>query len=307
MRTPKLMNNRRGVIDSYELSSQHFNRDAPVAFMHIPRTSGTSITIGLAATLSPRRPLLHAYDGVLFGNFNPFSVVSPELRRLFYVGSREVPSDADFVAGHVSLSTLKAKYPMFQYITFLREPVSRVLSHWLFFRGMSDDSLREWEPFSDIIRIARAPLREYLSDTRMSSQIDNIYVRMILWPHRLIREDGFIDEKDDEELIIEATSQLDLFVYSDVTENPIFHRRLEAWIGSDILYAHVNETPPIPRLGKPNLQMECCIKALALLKMRTRLDYRLWRALAKRRVEGISPRTLRDYALIQNVVRFATL
>jgi hypothetical protein len=303
MRAPSLHKepNRRGAVGPYELSGQPFNRDASVAFMHIPRTSGTSVTTGLAASLSPLRP------GVLFGTFNPFSITNLELSRLFYVGFKELPSDADFVAGHVSFPTLKAKYPMFRHITFLREPISRVLSHWLFFRGMSEDRLRAWEPFSDIIRIAQSHLREYLFDRRMANQIDNIYVLMLLWPHRLIKDDGFIDEKDDEELLIEATSQLDLFAYSDVIENPTFHRRLEAWMGSDILYARVNETPQIPRLVKPNLQVECCIKALAVLKMRTRLDSRLWRILAKRRVEGISARTLRDYALTQNVVRFATL
>lgn len=178
------------------------------------------MTQGLAASLSPSHPLLHAYDRVLFGTFSAFSAMDPQIDRLLYVGLKEFPRDADFAAGHISFSTLKAKFPTFQYVTFLREPISRVLSHWLFFRGISEGVLRAWEPFSDIIRIADSPLEGFLSDTRMASQFDNIYVRMLLWPHRLIKDDGFVDEKDDEALLREAASQLNLFAYSDVIETP---------------------------------------------------------------------------------------
>ena len=64
----------------------------------------------------------------------------------------------------------------------------------------------------------------------MASHIDNIILPMLLWPHAAIKNGGFIDRRDDTTLLAEAVSKLDLFSYSDIIENPDFHRRLQTWM-----------------------------------------------------------------------------
>ena len=50
----------------------------------------------------------------------------------------------DLIAGHFAFSTLSQKYPEAQLVTFLRELYSRLSSHWLFLRSLSEDELAVW-------------------------------------------------------------------------------------------------------------------------------------------------------------------
>jgi hypothetical protein len=93
-------------------------RTSPFVLMHMPKTAGTAITEALRECLRPRRALSPAYDGVLFGSFNRFQEMRRDLRELIYVDIEGMPSDADFVAGHISLSTLRRRYPELNLLLF---------------------------------------------------------------------------------------------------------------------------------------------------------------------------------------------
>src|ERR1700679_2070305 len=97
---------------------QPFRRNSALVLMHMPKTAGTAITEALTECLKPRRTLSPVYDSVLFGSFNRFQEMRRELRELIHVNIEGIPSDADFVAGHISLSTLRRRYPEAQLVTF---------------------------------------------------------------------------------------------------------------------------------------------------------------------------------------------
>ena len=275
--------------------------------MHMPKTGGTAITEALKKCLTPKRVLSPVYDGVLFGSFTRFQEMSRELRELIYVDSQGIPSGADFVAGHVSLSGLRRKYAESQLVTFLREPISRLISHWLFFRGLQSEVLDSWEPFSSIIRISHDTLQRFLSNPRIASQTDNLYVRMLLWPHPLIPDDDFISSSSDNKLLEEATLKLSQFSYSDVIENPDFCCQLQAWLDMAISIPILNETPPLPADRKLTFRSEFSIDAVAALSARTRLDSVLWQLVASRREGTERAKVLANFGLLQGVTRFVAL
>jgi hypothetical protein len=275
--------------------------------MHMPKTGGTAITEALKKCLEPERALSPVYDGVLFGSFTRFREMRRELRELIYVDIQGIPSDADFVAGHVSLSALSRKYAEAQLVTFLREPISRLISHWLFFRGLQSEVLDSWEPFSSIIRISHDTLLGFLSNQRIASQTDNLYVGMLLWPHPLIPDDDFISSSSDNKLLEEAAFKLSQFSYSDVIENPDFCCQLQAWLGMAISIRTLNETPPLPADRKLIFRSEFSIDAVAALCARTRLDSVLWQLVASRRGGTESAKVLANFGLLQSVTRFVAL
>jgi hypothetical protein len=113
------------------------------------------------------------------------------------------------VHGHFAFSTLQARYPNHQYMTLLREPYSRILSHWLYWRMQRNDELAGWGEWgTNHVRLARQPLAQFLGNATLACQIDNLRTRMLLWPHPNIPDNSFIDERDDEVLISTALARL---------------------------------------------------------------------------------------------------
>ena len=284
---------------------QPCEREAPFVMMHVPKTAGTAITRALIQSRKPQRTLWPAYDGMLFGSFDGFDDMRPEFREHIYLDIDRMPSDADFVAGHVSFSTLQQRYPEAQRVTFLREPISRVLSHWIFFRGLSAAALEAWEPYSSMLRISHNSLLRFASDPRIACQIDNLYARMLLWPHRLIPNGGFIARSSDDTLLEEATARLARFSYSDVIENPEFASQLQAWLGTPLSIERINETPSISGDLKPDLRNEMSAAALEVLLERTRLDSALWQVVASQHGGKDRLAVLEKTGLLQSVMRFA--
>jgi hypothetical protein len=294
---------RQDPLDVYSVGKESFDHQRPIAFMHFPKTSGTSLTQGLLDALKPRRPLLGNYDRAIFGGFNSFDSLPPEQRKKIHLDPSTMPQDIDFVAGHLAFSTLSERLPTFQLVTFIREPISRIISHWLFFRGLSDEALQAWEPFSDVIRIARSRLEVFLSSAEIACQIDNVYTRMLLWPHDRVPDHGFLDPAFDGLLVAEAAGRLLRFQYVDVIENPNFHINLQAWLGRHVLYPRLNETPLAATVVGPLLRDELSLPAFARLRDLTRLDSILWKTLSSARVAEVDADTLQLYTQSKNIVR----
>ena len=282
------------------------NMSAPIAFMHIPKTSGSSLIVGLRQAIAPRKEI-YCLDRVLFGGFRAFDTVAPSERNNIFIDPLTLPSDLDFVAGHIAFSTLKQRYPSANHLTLLREPMSRVLSHWLFWRAVPEEYLALLGSWADYMRRAHGSLTDFLTCREIACQVDNLSIRMLLWPHRLIPEDDFIDCRNGDALLSEAATALKQFAFVDVIENPNLQSNLEQWLGRPVPYSQLNETTHIPPPLQRPLHSEITPDAFNFLERRTQIDRELWRLVANNRVTGLSVEALRQHTMLRTVARHALL
>jgi hypothetical protein len=289
-----------------ESSSDRPLEAAPIAFVHMPKTSGQALIRGLIQALKPAF-VVQGFDRSVFGNFGDFETISGELRAKIHLDAASMPPGAELIAGHFALSTLRERYPSARTMTILREPVSRVLSHWLYWRAQDDASLAAWGTWAKVVRQARDSLADFLASEAAACQLDNYYVRAMLWPHPKVPNGDFIDRLHDDRLVRQAAGRLKQLDFADVLENPSFHSNLESWTGRPVDYPRFNETAPIPTEFKSALHDELTPLALNLLEARTRLDRALWTMLARRRLPDTDIEGLRERALIGNVARHSWL
>jgi hypothetical protein len=283
-----------------------FEPSRPLAFMHIPKTSGCSLMAGLYEALHPTGRV-GGFDLSMFGAFDAFDTVEPAMRRTVCGHALPIEDASDLICGHYAYSTIVRSRPNAQLMTALREPRSRLLSLWTFWRVQADDGLRPWGKWGDIVRLARRPLLEFLGCREAACQTDNVAVRMLLWPHPLVPAGDFIDGAFDRRLVGEATDRLRRFAFADVIENPEFETNLRNWLARPFAYARVNETRHVaPELRVP-LRNELVPEALRLIEHRSRLDRLLWLALAGERIAAGGEETLSNDTFLGTVARHAAL
>ncbi|WP_428377120.1 hypothetical protein [Lichenicoccus sp.] len=271
--------------------------------MHVAKTSGTAVTYGLLDAIKPRRPV-GGLDRFMFGSYSDFSSLSSNARDTVH-GPSTLPSDADFVHGHFALSTTRQCYPDAQFLTLLREPRVRLMSLWRFWRIQTQQTMNGWGSWADIVRRSHAPLETFLGDPLVACQTDNMAVRMLLWPHAFIPEDGFIDPSHDEALLAEARRRLEAFDYSDVVENRAMPGNLGAWLGLDFQHRRLNETAAGDNRTRWPLHRDLTNGCLDLLESRSRLDRVLWDDVARRRLGTGDPGQQRERAFIRAVAQYA--
>ncbi len=273
--------------------------------MHIPKTAGMALTYGLREVLPCTTSIL-GFDHRHFGAFRSFETMSPELRRTIY----EVVPPAkgiDLVTGHMAYSTLLRSRPAARFMTVLREPRSRILSLWMFWRSTAQETLAAMGAFRRVLDLSHKPLVEFLNHPEAAHQTDNVAVRMLLWPHPLIADDGFIDSASDEPLVSEAAARLKAFDFADVVENPRFEDNVRAFLARPFVYRRVNENPVPSSKHRIPLEEELTSEALRLLEHRSRLDRKLWRAVAEERIAGADLTALSDDTFRRTVARYVAL
>jgi hypothetical protein len=287
-------------------SGAHYDASRPIAFMHVPKTSGIAVREGLQSCTHTQGPP-PGFDRSAFGDFAGFDTVDRMLMRDIYLDGKLPQLSASFVTGHISASTLSAHRAGAQLVTILREPRSRLLSHWLFWRGLTDDQLRPWGKWADCVRAAYKPLAEFLSDPHVASNTDNMTVRMLLWPHPDIPGGDFIDRRADEQLVSAALARLDAFAFVDLVENPQVAANLQAWLGRPFIYGRTNETAVLPAALRSPLAEELTQDVFDLLDVRSRLDRQVWLALARHRIPHMDAEALAERTIIRNVARHSML
>src|SRR6185437_1118360 len=186
-----------------EQLSKHCGLDRPLAFMHVPKTAGAALTHSLIEAL-PATVCVNCYDRGFFGALGSCEIILPPADHAVFDALPAADEVIDFVAGHITYSTLVQGRPAARLMTVLREPRSRILSLWIFYRSQSDETVSRLAGFGRVVRLARRPLIEFLNHPEAACHTDNKYVRMLLWPHPLIPDDGFIDEASGERLVCEA-------------------------------------------------------------------------------------------------------
>jgi hypothetical protein len=247
----------------------------PLVFMHIPKTAGIAVADALVQAVRPHH-VFFGFDASFFGPFTAFDTVADATRAYIHVSPASLPPDEKLVRAHMSLGTLRAAYPNGQFLTVLREPTARVLSHYLFWRGFTDAQMQEWGGWADIMRLAQGPLLTLLTDPRAACQIDNVATRLLLWPHPLIPDAGFITPEADARLLMEAQAALAGLDHVGVHEDPHFWPALAAWLAHPIQPTRQNVTPPLPAGRTVDLQAELTPACREQLQARTRLDRVLW-------------------------------
>lgn len=278
----------------------------PLIFMHVPKCSGTSLIQALvAAGMAPSA--FSGFDETLFGDFAAFESLSEQLRTSIYLDPNDLPKGTEFVAAHMSFVTLSRGFPGAQLLTLLREPVSRLLSLWLFWRSHTDEQLQDWGQWGDRVRNSRRPLVDFLRAREVACQTDNQLLRMLLWPHQLIPRDDFIDARHDAILIQAAAGRLARFSFSDLIENQSFESNLANWLGRPIVFGKFNQTANIPPSLKMPIARQLTNEAWALLEARSRLDLKLWLALAAERVPQINVHHLRRETIEITIGRHSQL
>jgi len=248
----------------------------PLVFMHIPKTSGMAVENALVKAVAPRW-VTFGFDLSFFGNFTAFDTLAPQNRDFVHFSADSFPRDGVLVRGHMAYSTLRAAYPNARFMTVLREPVCRLMSHFLFWRGFGDAELASWGEWRSRTEIAAGSLTNFLQAPSIACQADNMATRLLLWPHAKIPDAGFIDPADDDQLITDALAVLAKFDFAEAVENPHFAARLSGFLQSPVALERFNETKIMPLARRANLAQLLTNEAQALLMARTRLDAILWR------------------------------
>ena len=289
-----------------EQLSKHCGLDRPLAFMHVPKTAGAALTHSLIEAL-PATVCVNCYDRGFFGALGSCEIILPPADHAVFDALPAADEVIDFVAGHITYSTLVQGRPAARLMTVLREPRSRILSLWTFYRSQSDETVSRLAGFGRVVRLARRPLIEFLNHPEAACHTDNKYVRMLLWPHPLIPDDGFIDEASDERLVCEAAARLRAFEFADVIENPRLEDNVRAFLVRPFVYRRENESPRLPAELRVAPEQEFTGEALHLVAHRSRLDRELWRTLAAERIADADPAALGDDTFGRTLTRHAAL
>jgi len=277
--------------------------DRPIAFMHVPKTAGTSFITALAHSL--QRDVIGGFDRVLFGDFTDFDSLDESVRRQIFDSPTSLPPEK-VVAGHFSYATVRHRRSA-QLITVLREPVSRLLSHWLYWRSQDEESLAGWGSWARKVLQSRRPLADFLREPSLAAQMDNLTSRMLLWPHPLIASDRFIDRRHSAVLLSEARRRLGDFAFLGVLADAGLENRLQGWLGQPFAMDRMNETSSMPEGRRGSLAEQLTSASLDLLEERSWLDAELWRDVVRETLPDVDAERLRERTLMQSVARFATL
>ena len=127
---------------------------------------------------------------------------------------------------------------------------------------------------------------EFLTDTSISSQTDNVVARMLLSPHPSIPRDGFIEPADDESIVDAACELLDRFGFADVVEHgPALWSGLSAWLQTPI----EPERTLVTRIpADTDWSASITPASAAALSRRTSIDTRLWSRIASRHNDDVA-------------------
>lgn len=280
-----------------------FDQERPLAVTHVPKTAGIALRQALERALAPNR-VLTGFDRSLFGDFQAFDTMPPARRAQIFCQSADLPDGVDLYFAHMAYSTTRQAAPFSQHVLVLREPMTRLLSHFLHWRGRPDNVLESWGDWSQRIRLSHGGLHDFLSDDRIACQTDNIAVRMLLWPDQRLPPAGFINVMDDQALLADAMGVLGRYVYADTIENPRFQAKMTEWLGREIILPRSNVTDSVPSERRLDFASLLTPQAMGLMHERTRLDDQLWRAVL---APPLNVDIVRLTALTQAVARYGAL
>jgi hypothetical protein len=283
--------------------------ESPKCFLHIPKSGGSSIHSALQAALPPESLAPQRVDLSLFCDFEDFELMQPEARAQIAATSDEARSLAHYqaVSGHFSLDTLLQITDISSICTVLREPRTRLLSLYMYWR--TPGTTEFWAPYR-AADYAQRPLWEFLSEPILAPAIDNQVCRMLLYGDPRLPESGFAAQADIEAIAADAIERLDTLGFVGVLE-----------LGGDIWHGFarlfdVELTPTklnvTEELGKPMTTEQggelLTDEALDLIGQRSAADLLVYdHALSRAGVEACERRRLGEGAFARQLVKLGDL
>lgn len=254
----------------------------PIAFLHVPKSAGTSLAIAVRQALPDHRWAPWVFDPDQFGPYADRELPA-ELAELT-LPSPAAFSDFDAAIGHFSLPSLLAAFAPADVVAILREPRCRLLSHHQYWRNLDHEAAAKHDVWADVNATAdEHDFGDWLVDPRVAYQTDNLVARMLVPRHPAVQADGFIAPDDVAAVTVAALAEVDRLGWADVVE-----RGSSTWsdlsdrLGATIAPEHHNVT--VERTGRPNpVDQLLGAGAAANLRARTVVDRAIWLHVAARR------------------------
>jgi hypothetical protein len=277
--------------------------------MHIPKSAGSSVHAALEAALPPGSLAPQRFDRSVFCDFDAFDLLHADLRSRIAANPSEIGAlnGYDAVSGHFSLPTLLQIADARSIATVLREPRTRLLSLYMYWRNPDVDGL--WAPYEASLHAFR-PLWEFLSEPAVAPVTDNQICRMLLCGDRRLPDCDFIAEADIDSVTGDAIEQLDSLGFVGVLELDD-----HAWSGVGRLFGvtlaptRENVTPPAPSpSGAPTEEPLLAHGAIELIERRNVADLRIYHhALALAGLESTERKALCHRAFAHQLVKLGNL
>lgn len=256
----------------------------------MPKAAGTSIRAALSAYYDTDDTVPWSFDRHMFGDFDRLGIVD----RPVFLGDPTEFRTYRYMEGHWSLPTILAGFDAQDVACVLREPRSRYLSQYTFWRSWGDDQHAVWDPF-DASLMSRRSLSEYAAIEAIACISDNLATRLILGPHSLIPPDGQIAPEHIDTVARHACAQLDRLGFVDVIERgEDTYVALEAWFGSPLSRERLNETQ-LDQGERVDLDDLVDRKTQALVNDRSASDLQVWHhVLDTRKPNSFAARSMAD-------------
>lgn len=244
----------------------------PRCFMHVPKSAGASIRVSLEHALPPEAVGPKRQDATLLCGFTDLDRLEPGIRALLAVDPDEISALANHpvVSGHFSLPTLLRVAAPSSVATALREPRSRLLSHFAYWR-LSTGLRSTWRGYPPLEHALRS-LDEFLAEPQIAQATDNLLCRMLLFGDPRIPELDFIT--DPEAIALQAIAALKTLGFVGIVELPeAMWRGLSTFFDTHLSPMVINTTAA-ESVGSsaPALELDVTADTLDLISARTAAD-----------------------------------
>jgi hypothetical protein len=275
-----------------------------VAFLHLPKSAGSSVRSAITAAAGDDRVAPFQLDRTLFGGFDQFDRVAPHASSVVLTGTADQIAPYPVALGHFALSTLTPVFDTADMFALLREPRARLVSHFSFWRSWTAEQHAVWAPYAGSRVPAERGWGGFLTDPEVASQVDNLMVRLLLCPDPRIPADGFIESDLIDELAGEAIDQMATLGHVDIIDHgPGFWAGLSAWLDTELVPVRENATPA--GTAHTDWPREITATSEQALALRTRGDRLIWNTVALRTRSPAQVAALADAAYLSQIARVA--
>jgi hypothetical protein len=246
-------------------------------FLHLPKAAGTTL----------QDIVLRQYPGSQGYRFTG----SPERREAFKQMPESVRAGFDVLAGHVHFGIHRWVPGPSTYMTMLRDPVDRLISHYYFVLQHPDHYLHK------LVKGGNLSLHDYIAN-RTSIELDNDQTRyFLLREHKEIPYGSLTDSMLDEAKGVLSAYFPAIGLAERFDESLIYLQCLFGWL--DVSYQKKNVTKERPKMA------EVASETLDLIRETNRFDVGLYEhaaALFEQRVAALGPafqQRVQDFRLQQ--------
>lgn len=276
------------------LASRHDDLDPrPLGFVHVPKSAGVSAIASLKAALPEHRWAPWVFDESMLGPFRGVPVTGELAARV--LPSAVALADYDAAAGHFPVPTFRSRFDPIDLALVVREPRSRLLSHYEFWRHWDDDLHDAHLPWTSSRSAVRLDFDVWLSEPSIAHQTDNLLTRQLLGDDPAVPPDDFIAPAAMSSVARRAVRVLRSIGWVGLVEQgDEMWRSLGRRVGAELRPERENPTRHRPDLPT-DLGAVMSARATRALAARTAADTVVWHEVAVR-VGMASPAVEADVA-----------